>query len=271
MKKKSTKKSGFTLLETIISMTVTMILIVGVFNAYIMLIRNTKDGEVKQKAALVGKKVIEEIRNGQIDPNDTTEINFDRDGNITSENSAYIAKISEEPQNISIGDGNKENVYYISDEKIIDNENEIKKNKYKVTEKTILIRLNEIRDMSREDSRQQIGSIKFEDSLNENTIYDEYSIWLNLKYLTEDSDITIKVDNESDRNVNLYILTSDKKPKIQVINSEGSVNTAYKSSDYNISEKSGDLYKITVKVDGKFSSGELEENLFSADILKNMN
>ena len=43
MKKKSTKKSGFTLLETIISMTVTMILLVGVFSGYMMIIRSTKD------------------------------------------------------------------------------------------------------------------------------------------------------------------------------------------------------------------------------------
>lgn len=265
MKKKSKIKLGFTLLETIISMMIIAIMSIGIYSGFIMLIRNTKDGEVKQRAALIGKQVLEEIRNRKLNL-DKEEINFDKYGNIVSENPVYVAKISKERQSISIGNGNKENLYYISDEKITDNEHEIKKDKYKV-EKTILIKLNK----SETISNKEIGNINFESSSIEKPIYNKYSIWLDFKYLTEDSKITIKVDNESDREFNLYILFNDKKPEIKVINDKGSLNTAYRSCDYSISEESGDLYKITVTVSGKLSNEKFKENLFSADILKNIN
>ena len=43
-------------------MMIIAIISVGVYNAYLLLIRQTKDGQVKQTAALVGKKTIEDIK-----------------------------------------------------------------------------------------------------------------------------------------------------------------------------------------------------------------
>lgn len=62
MKKSEIKKEGFTLLEVIISIALVMIISVAVYNGYIMVIKQTKAGQVKQQAALEGKKAIEEIQ-----------------------------------------------------------------------------------------------------------------------------------------------------------------------------------------------------------------
>lgn len=62
MKNNSRKRGGFTFLEVIISLAIIGIISVGVYNCYLLLIRQTKDGEVKQTAALEGKQVLEEIK-----------------------------------------------------------------------------------------------------------------------------------------------------------------------------------------------------------------
>lgn len=62
MKKYLKKKSGFTLIEVVISIAIIAIVSVGIYNGYLILIRQTKSAEVKQTASLEGKKVIEEIR-----------------------------------------------------------------------------------------------------------------------------------------------------------------------------------------------------------------
>ena len=60
---KSRKRSGFTLIEVIISMMIIGILSVGIFGSYLMLIRHTKAGEEKQQSMLIGKTISEEIKN----------------------------------------------------------------------------------------------------------------------------------------------------------------------------------------------------------------
>lgn len=62
MKIYSKKSGGFTLIEVVISMLLIAILSIGVYNAYLIIIRTTKDGEVKQSAALCGKKILEFIK-----------------------------------------------------------------------------------------------------------------------------------------------------------------------------------------------------------------
>lgn len=62
MKSNPQKHEGFTLIEVIISMAIIAIISVGVYNAYLLLIRQTKEGQVKQTAALEGKEVIENIK-----------------------------------------------------------------------------------------------------------------------------------------------------------------------------------------------------------------
>lgn len=62
MKDNKRKKEGFTLLEVVISMAIITILSVGIYNGYMIIIKQTKAGEVKQSAALEGKKIVEEIQ-----------------------------------------------------------------------------------------------------------------------------------------------------------------------------------------------------------------
>lgn len=56
------KKSGFTLLEVVISMMIISIISVGIYTGYMIMIKQIKAGQVMQKAALEGKKVIETLQ-----------------------------------------------------------------------------------------------------------------------------------------------------------------------------------------------------------------
>lgn len=62
MKSNSKKREGSTLIEIVISMAIIGILSVGVYNSYMIMIKTTKVSEKKQIVALIGKKIIEEIR-----------------------------------------------------------------------------------------------------------------------------------------------------------------------------------------------------------------
>lgn len=70
MKSNPKKHNGFTLIEVIISMAVIAIVSVGAYNSYLLLIRQTRDGQVKQTAALEGKQVIEEIKDTTFEKNE---------------------------------------------------------------------------------------------------------------------------------------------------------------------------------------------------------
>ena len=55
-------KKGMTLVEVIISVTLLSILIVPLSGIVISSLKNSKDGENKQKASYIGQKVIEELK-----------------------------------------------------------------------------------------------------------------------------------------------------------------------------------------------------------------
>lgn len=63
------KKGGFTLLEVVISMMIISIISVGIYTGYMIMIKQTKDGQVKQEAALEGKKIIEGLRTSSFQVN----------------------------------------------------------------------------------------------------------------------------------------------------------------------------------------------------------
>jgi len=66
MESNSKKLGGFGLIEVVISMMIMGIISMSVYAGYIQSIKHTKDGQVKQEAALEGKKVIEEIKSTDI-------------------------------------------------------------------------------------------------------------------------------------------------------------------------------------------------------------
>lgn len=94
MKNNKRKKEGFTLLEVIISMAIIAIMSVGIYNGYMIIIKQTKAGQVKQSAALEGKKVAEEIQAAIEDNSFTFSDSEIKIGNI------HISKQSEESTGI---------------------------------------------------------------------------------------------------------------------------------------------------------------------------
>lgn len=62
MKYHSKKRGGFTLIEIIISMAVITIISVSVYNGFKIMIKGTKQGEVKQTSTLIGNQISEQIK-----------------------------------------------------------------------------------------------------------------------------------------------------------------------------------------------------------------
>lgn len=62
MKNNSKKHKAFGLIEIVISMMILAIISVSVYSGYMFMIKQTKAGQIKQTAALAGKKTIEEIQ-----------------------------------------------------------------------------------------------------------------------------------------------------------------------------------------------------------------
>lgn len=61
--KNSQKHNGFGVIEVIISMALIGLLSIGVYNAYLMIVKQTKAGAIKQSVALHGKDTLEHIIN----------------------------------------------------------------------------------------------------------------------------------------------------------------------------------------------------------------
>lgn len=153
MKNNKGKKEGFTLLEVIISMAIIAIMSVGIYNGYMIIIKQTKAGQVKQSAALEGKRVTEEIQ-AAIENNSFTFSNSeikigDRVIQKESEDSAgvYTTYLDEK--------------YNDKDE----NDNYITKATAKYTEKITLTQTN-----------KDTGGISFNDNSNLNSDDTNYKI-----------------------------------------------------------------------------------------------
>lgn len=84
MESNSNKNGGFGLIEVIISMAIIGIISVSVYTSYIMTIKHTKEGQVKQATALEGKKIIEEIKSTdiQLPTSDSTDSTININGRI---------------------------------------------------------------------------------------------------------------------------------------------------------------------------------------------
>lgn len=267
MKKRSSKKDGFTLLEVVISMMLITILSVGVYNAYIMIIRNTKDGEVKQEAALVGKRIVEEIKaqTGNIKKNedDNLELTINNRTIILDKNEEKYStiidldgyeceirlhpKMTEYNKDISIGEN-----YYIQYNNILVNND-------------MMVELESKNILNLEISVDGTSCKIKDDNFNMNS----NSIVLDFKNYIDNA--TIEVTNESTTTLNLYILNSksgsSENRNIKVKNNKGSLNEYYR---YDNNGKSGVLYNINVTVSGKDSRGQKVDNLFQSSFVQNI-
>jgi prepilin-type N-terminal cleavage/methylation domain-containing protein len=282
MKKRSSKKDGFTLLEVVISMMLITILSVGVYNAYIMIIRNTKDGEVKQEAALVGKRIVEEIKAQD------RNISADKDNimlNIAGEN-INLVKNGEDYQTTSdiTIDGYHYEINIQPKKTEGSNSTEIFINDKDYTGDVLTVGENSVGDSSNIDSeitgyKVVLLTIKNENrakitvgngSEEEINVVDN-KIILDFKNYKETANVTLEVTNETTKPLNLYILNSkyniSNERNVTVENKKGSLNEYYRT-DYE--GKSGILYNITVTVSGKDSRGQKVYNLFQSSFVQNI-
>lgn len=62
MKSNSKKHGGFSLIEIVISMAIITIISVAVYDGYMLMIKGTKQGEVKQTSTLIGNEISEQIK-----------------------------------------------------------------------------------------------------------------------------------------------------------------------------------------------------------------
>ncbi|AWK49724.1 hypothetical protein DIC82_00830 [Clostridium beijerinckii] len=77
LKRSNKRKYGFTLLEVIVSMAIISIISVSVYTGYIIMIKQTKSGQVKQEVALEGKKVIEALQGNSFRVPTSTTLTID--------------------------------------------------------------------------------------------------------------------------------------------------------------------------------------------------
>lgn len=281
---KSRKRSGFTLIEVIISMMIIGILSVGIFGSYLMLIRHTKAGEEKQQSMLIGKTISEEIKNSTNDiqknsgenikltediilnNQDEAEIFLDSKGEIINDvDKAYYkatikikAKNTEEGNTIEISKEDYDKRLFVGNT-IDSNEEVIKGQDIGKVERKIKIDI----------TSQSMGNIKLENSGDIEKNIGGEAIVLDFKYVNSDSNFTIDVNNETGNPFKLFILNSKRDERsgcIKVNNKKGILYEYYRH-DY---EKTGRLYKITLEI---YKNGDLSNDkpLFETKFVQNIN
>lgn len=278
MKKKSKKRGGFSLVEVVLSMALIAILSIGVYNAYLILIRQTKDGQVKQGAALAGKKIVEEIKAGDFQKDD--------DGNLTLE-SINLIKNGEDYQMPSGETFSVDGYDYVisMEPKKINGTNSITIDNKDYTGTALIVGENSVSSENSNSSSEitgnktielkidsgDTGTVGFSDSSNKKNINVNDNIILDFKYYSQDSNVEIQVENLSGKNLNLYIINTKYndlgKRNVTVENKQGSLNEYYR---YNNEGKSGTLYDVTVTVSGKNSKGQSVDNLFESSFVQNI-
>ncbi|MBN1039873.1 type II secretion system protein [Clostridium botulinum] len=282
MLKMSNKNKGFTLIEIIIAFALFAIMMVGIYGIVISAMNTNKAGEVKQKAALYGQQIFEDIKGGNIissgDDYNISGINFKCvssnktkfEGNKDLD-SGYSAKIILEKVN---------NITLDKDDGTSENNQEFKytmetsENGYSIkiknSDKNIALTNNEekvrfsIEVKTNSDSRNVI--IKSDNAFNQlsdtKTITtddkDKVMVSFNfykLKFADEvKKDVEIEIYNKDNVPLNIAL----KKPeglKIDLVSKEGKVRE-FTNRGENDDNGLGELYSITTEI--KDSKGNIQ-------------
>ncbi|MDG5852946.1 prepilin-type N-terminal cleavage/methylation domain-containing protein [Clostridium beijerinckii] len=294
MKRNSKKHEGFTLIEVIISMALIAIISIGVYNAYLLLIRQTKYGQVKQRSTLIGKQIGEKIKSVSENQEFTTSkvglasifeltdnMNFtlqnngsytstqhyNEEGNLGSEQDRYkaviklVPKVTENGKKISIGEasnaGNSDidsNNVYII--------NDTGKAKPVNTKPSISNNIQDDKTIAieiTEDNNNLISKVTGDSNvLNYTFRKDRIQINMDLKYCT--GIVTIKVTNETETPLNLCILNNDNAV---VENEKGILNEYYRSDG-----KIGTLYDASIEIFDE--KGDKSKPIFETSFVQNI-
>ncbi len=288
----SRSREGTTLIEIVISMALLAIILISVYGAYMLLIRQTKGGQVKQTSTLIGKQISEEIKstleNKEIGNKSSSfelnNINFVKDGNsykgtqyfnekgnLGSEKDRYKALVVLEPKTTENGTSvvideasNVENsnidiydIYIVGDGgrvKAVDERHA----KYSYTEddKTVKIEVSE-----------QNGLIvsKITTESNElNYIFHKKKIQININLKCCNGFTTIEVDNKTELPLNLCVLNNKN---VKVENKKGILNEYYRDD---VGSKTGALYNVNVNVTDQKSDNP-DKSIFETDFVQNIN
>ena len=282
MLKISNKNKGFTLIEIIIAFTLFAIMMGGIYGIVISAMNINKAGEVKQKAALYGQQIFEDIKGGNIisssDDYNISGINFKCvssnktkfEGNKDLD-SGYNAKIILDKVN---------NITLDKDEGTSENNQEFKytmetsENGYSIkiknSDKNITLTNNEekvkfsIEVKTNSDSRNVI--IKSDNAFNQLsdtktiTTDDKDKVMLSfnfykLKFADKvKKDVEMEIYNKDNVPLNIAL----KKPeglKIDLVSKEGKVREFTNRAE-NDDNGLGELYSITTKI--KDSKGNIK-------------
>lgn len=297
MKKNLKKGHGFTLIEVVISIAVISIISAAIYNGYILIIRQTEAGKVKQTAALIGKQISEEIKSasenevievpevtGTSDSQVTLKLTnqiqvvkegenynnsslyFDEDGNLVKDKARYTAEVNLVPKRT-------EELSPISIDKFENySDTEVDSwNVYIIRDKTGVRPVNVLDDSYNntiiddivvkiditEGTSYSVGIIS---DLNHSFDKGKININLDLKYCI--GKVTIEVDNQTKTPLNLCILN---KNTAEVKNIEGVLNEYYRSGE---GSKIGVLYDVNIKIDDERS--DKSKPIFETSFVQNI-
>lgn len=297
MKNNSKKYEGFTLIEIVISMAILVIISIGVYDGYMIIIKQTKAGQVKQTAALVGKQISEQIKsaseNKEINISESilnltdkihftkdgnekyksTPLYFNEDGNLVNNNYRYTAEVNLVPKktkggaDIAIDEvSNDENTDY--NVYIINENGESKAVHTKPTtfsdiggDKVITIDIEKNNSDNCKIKIEPKDSIGSKDSYDIEHTFNNQRINIDLKYCT--GEVTIDVSNKTNTPLNLCIWNNNNA---KVENIKGVLNEYYRSES---GSKIGTLYDVNITVFDEKS--DKSKSVFETSFTQNIN
>lgn len=173
MKSNSNKRVGFALIEVVISIAILSILSICVYNGFMIIIKQTKEGQVKQTAALEGKRVIEKMKSTSFQVPSTTSGAALSIGDISLNEEAkdgsvfYRRYLGENYNNLNENDSSNEKLRKYTE-------------KVTLTRKDITLNNNqtvdELANTSNINYKVYVGKEKVSDSVARDYIKDENSL-----------------------------------------------------------------------------------------------
>ncbi|MBW6410207.1 type IV pilus modification PilV family protein [Clostridium weizhouense] len=282
------KQRGFTLIEIIIAFALFAIMMGGIYGIILLAMNNNKAGEVKQKAALYGQEVFEDIKSGSINKIDNemydiSGINLKEDSSSIFKGKktfkdGYEAEITMERNTSITLNHSNDNIKFHDFNITVSGENGLIRLKSDDKEKSLHYNTesdDSLKIIVNTKTKDKIKQVEIKDEKNNKllTLYHEIGkdkenyqirLFLDLKdyrAINKDSSlkkIIIDVYNEDDIPLNI-ILKNSSKVNVSVNGNLGKVQ------GYDINSE---LYNITVEIKNK--NIKRDEKLFTGYSTQNV-
>lgn len=278
-------------------MAIIAIISIGVYNAYLLLIRQTKAGQVKQTATLIGKQISEEIKSASENKDMKTSNQnnsvilpltnniyftqdgenyisppqyFNEEGNLGNDKDRYKAEIELLPKKTDKNNEVSIDEFFNNENADIDdytvyliNENAQAKLVDAKPDSSSNIEENKtVKIEITEKNDNATGQIATDTSSLDYTFNKEkIQINMDLQYCT--GVVTIRVDNETKVPLNLCILNNNDAI---VDNQKGTLYEYYRSE---AGSKIGTLYDVNIKIFDE--KGDKSKPIFQTNFVQNIN